>query len=197
MDSTEAGPEARGSRGVRAGLSVALLGMMILTSPQRAWAHQDPPGCMGAGVNAQLFVMFADGSDATGATFTPCESIHYMAQLCPSGGTTCNVQGDAQTTWTITTPDGVVHNVLPPGGIPLITGTSPCVNSLVVDYTVNVAGPFLDASTDLTRLITHSGVTDSRSTAGTGISNDEGTCPASTQCADSRCDPNLQFMTGL
>src|SRR5881628_3373526 len=128
---------------LRVAVATLVLGVLTLASAREGWAHQDPSGCMGSGVNAQLFVMFADGSDATGATFTPCESIHYQAKLCPSGGNTCNVQGDAQTTWTITTPDGVPHDVMPPGGIPLITGSSPCVTSLELDYTVNVAAPSL------------------------------------------------------
>src|SRR5262249_54859265 len=89
-----------------------LVGVIMLTAVPRAAAHQFPSGCQGSGINLRLFVRFGDNTtDATGASFSPCETVNYHAQLCYSGGNTCAIEGDASTTWTIHTPDGAAHNV--------------------------------------------------------------------------------------
>jgi len=55
-----------------------------------------------------------------GANVSPCETIVYQATVGFRGGADCAFEGG---TITITTSDGVVHDVTPIGGVPKIGGT--------------------------------------------------------------------------
>src|SRR5213594_1940822 len=102
-----------------------LIVLLALAGAGTAWAHQDPPGCSGTGVAITFEVFRADGVtpvDLT-QTVTECETIVYSVSLAPSGtgtGTPCAFEGG---TITITTPDGMPHDVTPSGGVPCIGGT--------------------------------------------------------------------------
>jgi hypothetical protein len=172
------------------------LGLVLLASTSPTLANQDPAACQGSGINLQLFVQYNDGTDATGATFTECETIKYFARLCHSGGTLCNFEGNANTTWTITTPDGVDHDVMPVGGIPLISNNGVCKDSETVTYQITGAG-VQSADTDARTVTSHTGDPDTLSNAGTGIGNNTAPCGAGTPCADKVCDPAFQFTSGL
>ena len=110
------------ARGTFAPVWIALL---ALAGAGTAWAHQDPPGCSGTGVAITFEVFRADGVTPVDLTqsVTECETIVYSVSLAPSGtgsGTPCAFEGG---TITITTPDGMPHDVTPSGGVPCIGGT--------------------------------------------------------------------------
>src|ERR1051325_9054396 len=102
-----------------------LIALLVLAGAGTAWAPQDPPGCSGTGVAITFEVFRADGVtpvDLT-QTVTECETIVYSVSLAPSGtgtGTPCAFEGG---TITITTPDGMSHDVTPSSGVPCIGGT--------------------------------------------------------------------------
>src|SRR2546425_72131 len=107
-----------------------LLGVLLAASGQTAWAHQDPPvsatlpnGCFGNGVGISIFVLRADGMTGVGSgTVSPCETLVFKATLNYQGSPTCAFEGG---TWTLTTPDGVVHFLASPttSPVPCIGGT--------------------------------------------------------------------------
>lgn len=193
---------------------VAVTGAVLAlsaTAVPEARADRDPPNCQGSGVNLQLFVFRADGiSDATGGTFTECETVVYQARLCHAGLNggipVCNIQGGALV---ITTPDGVATNATPMGGIPeltfdTITNEADCVLSNTVTYTVDPADasgmpPAVLATVNYNNGISHTGPNDTQVFAGTGIPNELELCPPDDICVDSFCDPTLSdgVRTGL
>ena len=152
-------------------------------------------GREGLGVNSQLFVKFNDGAGATGATFTKCETIKYQAKVRPSGEPTFNARGDAPTTWPITTPHNEVHDVMPAGGITLLTSGGRCTDSLELSYTIKRSGP-QSAATTLAPLLSKGYRTPRR--AYTAIKNYSAPCGAGShsQCADKVCDPSFEFQKG-
>jgi hypothetical protein len=185
--------------------SLALCGLLATDS----FAHREPVNCQGSGVNLQLFVFRANGtSDATGQTFTTCETVVYQARLCQaglSGGIpVCAIQSGELV---ITTPDGTATDVTPAGGVPLLTFDpitgSDCVLSDTVTYMVDPADatgapPTVTAIANYNDGIAHTGTTDTMTNAETEIGNELTPCPSDV-CQEGVCNPNLSdgTRTGL
>src|SRR5437870_5691275 len=106
----------------RALASGTLATLLALAGAGTAWAHQDPPACSATGVAITFEVRRNDGSPIDlSETVTECELLTYRAMLAKSTeGNPCAFEGG---TITITTPDGVAHDVTPSGGVPCVGGT--------------------------------------------------------------------------
>lgn len=121
----------------RSGLALALAASVALFAyafaAPLAHADQDPAGCTGAG-----FAMFMDVFESDGTTpassATQGATLKYQTTLDHAGGANCNISGGALT---ITTPDGVPHDVTPLGGIPVITEAGSAFVSAQVSYVVD------------------------------------------------------------
>ena len=185
------------TRGTFAPVWIALL---ALVGAGTAWAHQDPPGCSGTGVAITFEVFRADGVTPVDLTqsVTECETIVYSVSLAPSGtgsGTPCAFEGG---TITITTPDGMPHDVTPSGGVPCIGGTiaGGCDATSVTSDPVtfqNSGTADLVASASYTALKAHTHDMDEADVphADTALTNTVQACAADTVCTDNFCDPNL------
>ena len=159
-------------------MTAVLLLISILAAPA-AWAHVDPPGSNSTGIGISLTAFRSDGTTPVlPGTLTSCETVYYRATLSWAGGTNAAFEGGA---WSITTPDGVVHDVTPVGGVPCIGGTfddpqsglnggrglclgaPSSINSALVPYTVDVAdvvGGTVGASTNLGSAYAHISTSD-------------------------------------
>lgn len=135
-----------------------LLGSLVGTS--QVSAHQDPVGCFASGVGISLAIF--RNADGTGPivgsdTVQSAEDIFYRATLSALGGDNCNFSGG---TLTITTPDGVVVDVTPVGGIPQVAVGSDFISALVPyivsEANVNGANNIV-ATTNYTAGISHTG----------------------------------------
>ncbi len=158
-----------------AGLIVGLVAM----GGTQLWAHTDPGGSNSTGVGISLTAFRADMVTPVlgGPPLTPCEKIFYRATLSFLGAPNAAFEDG---TWNITTPDGVVHNVTPGGGIPCIGGTTndaalpggrgadcadalASLNSTLVMYVVNpahVVAGLVNSSTSLSDAFAHIGAND-------------------------------------
>lgn len=185
----------------------ALLGLMILGSAPSALAQANPAGCTATGVTISLTVFFADGvTPALGIPVSPCETLVYVSSLSYAGAPNCGFENGFLL---ITTPDGVVHDVTPAGGINgpnlggPVTDTDPGpVFGNPVTYVVNpadVVGGMVSASTSwnvagapfLPKGVTFIGPpggVEGVSSASTSIPNTVTDCPG-TFCAPEICDP--------
>ena len=104
-------------------LMCALAGTVVLAAPS-ALAHVDPPGSSATGTTISLTAYRNDGVTpvlTSGGSVTQCETIMYEATLSYAGGVNAAFEGG---TWTITTPDGVVHDVTPAPALGCIGGTT-------------------------------------------------------------------------
>ncbi len=151
---------------------VASLGFLFSATAAVAAMPQDPPSCDSTGVGISMTVFRADGTTPFTGTqrAKDGEAINYRATLSYQGGTVCAFQGGV---WHLTTPDGVVHDITPGGGVPEIGGAGvPSLNSALVPYTVNHAnegaGNTISATTDYSGSARDGA--DSPVTASTGIS---------------------------
>src|SRR2546428_1947752 len=201
--------------GVRASRIVgSLVAAILFLGTQRAVAHQDPPGCATTGLAFGVAVFRADGFTPIlgNQTVSPCETIQYQFSIQYRTGTAdCGFQGGSMI---LQTPDGVIHNTAPAGGVPLISpfdGVT-SVDGTKVTYRVraqDIMGgkllaaayygcgcPGADFPPGCQDPIDHTGPGDSDTpgfpTASTGIPRGVTPCPGSTQCLTSLCDPNLQ-----
>ena len=196
----------------RLALSVAALLTVLGTGG--AWAHVRPTGCTGTGLSFGVTVFRADGvtqiQSGVGSV-SPCETIVYVATVGARAASfnDCDFEGGSIQ---IQTPDGVLHDVTPVGGVPLIgldAGANPSVASQPVSYTVRqqdivsgqitapafygcALGPGNPPGCQPPTL--HNNTTDTSGvpTGSTSSVISVTPCPASTQCVSSVCDPNLQ-----
>src|SRR5437667_7958018 len=116
----------------RAAWFASVIVSTFLLGPQRASAHDDPPGCTTTGLSFGVAVFRADGVTPIRANdpISPCETIQYQFSIQYRTGTNdCGFQGGSMI---LQTPDGVFHDTTPPGGVPLI---SPVDGVLSVDGT--------------------------------------------------------------
>lgn len=162
------------SRGVLALVTAAaLVAAGALFATFSAKAHDDPTGCTSTGVGISLTVYRADGTTPVGSgTIQSGETVNYETTLSHLGGSNCNFEGG---TLTITTPDGVVHDVTPVGGIPLVSSGDPFVSAQVpyVAAEADVGGDNdFDASTDYTDGTAHLGTDDQTVSASSTISTE-------------------------
>src|SRR5439155_31345 len=157
------------------------------------------PGCTGTGISLNLFVERADGSNAgAGSAVSPCETVIYKGSLTggvPTGtAVPCCFQGG---TVTITTPDGVVHDVTPAGGVPLKCPLDVPTDTLSVQYQVrsqDVVNGRITARIDFTAAESFTGTPPSTGVpiGSTSVPNTVVPCPPGTPCLTSICDPTLQ-----
>ena len=144
-----------------AAVSLLVLGMIFGISP--ASADTDPGGCTSTGGGVSLSAFRVDGITPIGGggTVSDGETINYKATLFALPFPICAFEGG---TWTLTTPDGVVH---PLGAVPRIGGTGVAsFASGLVPYVVNhtnesVNGTrHIDASTSYSGGIAHADAGD-------------------------------------
>ncbi len=177
-----------------------LVSLMTFAMVPLALANQNPPGCSGTGGSISLSAFYADGvSDAQAdVPLMPCETIIYQGNIGHAiQATRCNPEGG---TVTITTPDGVPHNVTPAGGIPEF-GPGQNLNTLTVSYTVrlqDVVGGTLTATINWVAERSHTGTNDTLNQPNltTAQPNLVTTCPAPGPCERVICDPNATFQFG-
>jgi len=187
-------------------LWILMVGVMAIAGNGSLWAHVDPPGCDSTGVSVTLTVLRNDGVTPVGVgTVNECETVKYRATLSHPGGTVCAF---SMGTWSITTPNGVVHDVTPLGGIPCLGGTGGegCVlgvNSLtsaLVSYTASPADSAGDG--DFDALTSYLGGTAHQSennqlgvvSGSTGLTNTPFFCNDNLFCNGAEtCNPSLPF----
>src|SRR3989442_11850974 len=99
----------------------SLVALSVLISAASAWAHVEPLGCAGDFVTMGIRIFRADHITqiAGGETVSPCETIEYEVTVAAPGGNTCAFQGGQVF---VTTPDGVLNDVTPAGGVPCLGG---------------------------------------------------------------------------
>src|SRR5205085_6721666 len=133
------------------------------------------------------------------AKLSPCETIIYQATVGFRGGTDCAFENG---TITITTPDGVAHDVTPAGGVPKLGGTGgvASVPSQTVSYQVrsqDIVGGKVTASSTYGAgasgtPIEHTGPgtddTMGQPTGSTAFPLTVQPCPVSTDCIMNMCD---------
>jgi hypothetical protein len=117
-------------KGIRCFSYATICAALLLVSSSALFAHQDPPGATGTGVTISL-TAFRDAAATIPVlpnAVTQCETIYYRATLAWAGGNNAAIEGGILT---ITTPDGVPHDVTN-GPIPCLGGTvAPCVPGVV------------------------------------------------------------------
>src|SRR5258705_2614839 len=97
--------------------ALAAFAATALLGAHAAWAHTDPAGRTDTGIGSSMRAFRADGVTPVGdGTVTRCEMIFYQATLNPQAGAVAFEGG----TWSIRTPDAVVHDVTPVGGVPCV-----------------------------------------------------------------------------
>src|SRR5437870_302870 len=183
----------------RALASGTLATLLALAGAGTAWAHQDPPACSATGVAITFEVRRNDGSPIDlSETVTECELLTYRAMLAKSTeGNPCAFEGG---TITITTPDGVAHDVTPSGGVPCVGGTvaggcgATSATSNTATYSVrpeDVASGEVTAQVDYMAAFSHTRAMEEPDVprAHTELANTVEFCPADTQCTDNFCDP--------
>lgn len=206
-----------GTCGMAARALLALLAALVpVLSGQQALAHQDPPGCSATGVALMVEKFRADQQTRllAGEPVTECETISFRVIVAKKerAGVCALEQG----TLTLTTPDGVVHDLTPrdvgtgASLIPCLGGTSPdpgliapwgqCDPSSTefmsdfVDYQIREADAVAGVAVALARYehgLLH--INPSNLPDGAGATTPLGAlverCPEDTACAASFCDP--------
>jgi hypothetical protein len=194
-------------------LSFALIGIaLILVGTGTAFAHTWPSGATSTGVTISLTALrTSDGTTPTGAvlpgTVNQCETIIYRATIGFAGGSNAAIFGG---TITITTPDAVIHDVTPAGGVPCLgpsdlaeVNSENCTGTLEVDsnlqpFTLTVAScpATVTATVNYTGGTSHIGATN---TPGNSAST---TLPLTVACCSQDntvcngaefCDPAVTF----
>ena len=179
-------------------LHAMLVAGALLATTTRALAHEDPPGCSQSGPAIVTSVFRADGTTALVGAVSECETIHYRATLRKAldDDAICAFFGG---TFTLTTPDGVVHTI--EAEVPCIGGTiAPCdpsvdlAQSELVAYTVrsaDVAGGLVIATATYAGGFLHDSGVDS---PGVGAITPKATpvvaCDDGDACTQNVCDPN-------
>lgn len=136
-------------------LSVMLFSFLAVATNVKA--DLDPAGCFSTGGSVTLTTYRADGvTPVAGGTVADGELIKYQATLgALVSPTVCAYQSG---TWTLTTADGVIHNITPGGGVPRIGGTGVAsIDSVLVSYTVNHADEFVNGNRHITSSTLYSG----------------------------------------
>ena len=161
-------------------LATVLVAEALVAVPM-AWAHHDPPGCFGAGVDVDIFIFRkrcsittnractvntdcpgVETCDCAGlaGTVAPCETVFYDAILSKDATdpTKCAFQGG---TFKLTLPDNTTGAINT--SVPCLGGTTaPCdplvteVRFTKVPYTVNVS-PTIVATASYVNGLSHDG----------------------------------------
>ncbi len=203
---------ARRPRQSRLALPALLIAFGLALGPttHRSWGHVDPPACDATGVSIVLEAFRADQTTVISLTETvsECETVCFRTVLSkpiPSAGPdrTCAFEAG---TLTITTPDGVTHDVTPPTGVPCLGGTDvsegcvPGVTSVTSDFQCymvreqDIMDATLDVDTGYADGTSHSTDDDLPGfvTAGTMLNLEVEFCDeAAPDCMMAICDPAL------
>ena len=169
----------RAPRNSHRSLRFLALPLLTLLAPAAMWAHTDPASSTQSGASLSLTAFRSDGTTPVlpGSVSQCGETIIYRGTLSWAGGANAAIQGG---TLSITTPDLVVHDVTPVGGIPCLGGTDgvictlgvTSINSQTVPYTVDLStacspGTSIVASITYANGTAHLGAGD---TTGVGVS---------------------------
>ena len=100
---------------------VLLAAAAALLASSSARAHNDPPGCFQTGPAIVISVFRANGTTGVVGSVSECETINYQARL-QKGADSDTICAFAQGTFTLTTPDGVPHQIS--ANVPCIGGTT-------------------------------------------------------------------------
>jgi hypothetical protein len=198
---------------------------LLLVSASTVFAHTDPAGANATGVGLSITVYRSNGTTPVfsgSGDVTECETIVYETTLSYVINPNPNLTNAAffGGSLSITTPDGVAHDVTPVGGIPCIggslndpnhperscVGAPTSITSLQVSYTVLAAdlpggscsaGDSLTAQANYTGGTAHIGTDDTASTVSgsTPLQLPVTCCPADSDVCNGTefCDPTLAF----
>jgi hypothetical protein len=169
----------------------------LLLAATSARAHEDPPGCFKSGPGIVISVLRADGVTGFVGAASQCETITYRVTLRKAidSDEVCAFSGGS---FTLTTPDGVVHDVSM--NVPCIGGTTaPCdpavdaVASGLISYTVNpadVIGGFAIAVASYAGGVGHDSDADTPGISGTTPkATPVVLCDDGDACSQNVCDP--------
>jgi hypothetical protein len=133
--------------------AVGALGFVFVLSALPAGADVDPGGCTDNGGGISLAAFRSDGTtNIGGGTVIDGESIKYKATLFAAPPPNCAFEGG---TWTLTTPDGVVHAL---GAVPRVGGTGVAsFASALIPYTVTHANEGVGATRHVDASTAYSG----------------------------------------
>jgi len=189
--------DARGS-GRWTRTTIAAAAAMLLVSAS-ARAHEDPPGCFQTGPAIVVSIFRANGTTGVVGSVSQCENINYQVTLSKASNsdTICAFSAG---TFSLTTPDGVVHTIS--ANVPCIGGTSgegcdPTVTQLqsnLIPYAVkpaDVVGGFILATGQYTGGVAHD---NPDNTPGVAANTPKSTpvtfCTDNNLCTNDLCDPN-------
>ena len=159
--------------------AAAVLMLFAVALPTVAKAHTDPAGSTATGITISMTAYRNDGTTPVlgGPNPDECETLKYECTLSYAGGNNAAFEGG---TWTLTTPDGVGHDITGTG-IPCIGGTTDDPNTVAnggrgicegsassltsaqITYQVDpsdVSGGSIGASCSLTGAFAHIGTGD-------------------------------------
>src|SRR5882724_2917148 len=119
---------------------VLLVMFLMVCGVQTAGAHEDgasatpPSTCSGVGVGIRIFPFRADGTTpvTSASIVSNCEALVFKSDITYQAGGTCAFEGG---TFTLTTPDNVVHTIGSPTTtpVPCVGGTSNDPNSATLN----------------------------------------------------------------
>src|SRR5690242_1214901 len=95
-------------------------GLFLGFSPT-ALAHEDPPGCFQTNPSIVISVFRGDGTTSVVGSVSLCEHIFYQTRL-QKGSDSDSICAFSGGTFSLTTPDGVVHPIS--SNVPCIGGTT-------------------------------------------------------------------------
>ena len=185
----------RGSVVVSVGLAV----VWVASAP--ALAQQDPPGCSQTGIAIAVSVFRGNGTTGVTGTVASCETLNYQVTLSKADPNSTSICAFSGGTFTLTTPDGVVHtistNVPCIGGTGVAPGCSAAVTSLTSDlipYSVRLAdvvGGFLHATASYGIGVVHDGPIPTFGASATTPKTNPfaATCADRNLCTIDLCDP--------
>src|SRR6185369_4272479 len=182
--------------GARLAAAGALAAALFVSST--ANAHEDPPGCFETGPAIVVSVFRADGTTGVVGSVSQCETINYQARLQKAQDldTICAFSGG---TFSLTTPDGVVHPIS--ANVPCIGGTSgegcdstvDFIQSGLIQYTVkqaDIVGGLITATAQYTGGVAHDSPANTAGVAATTPkSTPVITCADNNLCTTESCNP--------
>jgi hypothetical protein len=183
--------------GARLAAAGALAAALFVSSA--ANAHEDPAGCFQTGPAIVISVFRANGTTGVTGSVSQCETINYQARLqkAQDSDTICAF---SQGTFSLTTPDGVIHSIS--ANVPCIGGTSGEGCDSTVDFldsvqfpyqirTQDISGGFVTATAQYTGGVAHD---NPDNTAGVAANTPKSTpviiCTDNNLCTSDVCDPN-------
>lgn len=176
-------------------------GLFLGFSPT-ALAHEDPLGCFLTNPSIVISVFRGNGTTGVVGSVSQCEHIFYQAKLqkASDSDSICAFSGG---TFSLTTPDGVVHLIS--SNVPCIGGTTnegcaSAVSSLESDkipYIVSdsdVSGGFIEATGSYSGGLSHESLTN---TPGVSATTSKSTPDVARLCGDANGDNEISASDAL